>query len=650
MSVVHKQAAGGAGGPTGSGSVGAGRGAGAKGGGANTATDVDSGSLSKLNRPFGGRGGYDIGRGSGNINLITVNKPAESGFTVSPDRNAAAFRATLNSVVGGNAPFTRLLDVMFLLEERLPPDTKEALVKYLSKPDHISTLIDYLTVIVPVVAEDEGVQGPGGERARYRYSYVSSMLLSNGPIQLRRSLFLSPKHLDRLVRVLGHGTPTDSVVVRSVCKVLLSVLRDSPEDTVRAMVRRPDFLDALLSHISVTGCPEVCLSMLSTVRCQAELKFGPPNKPIVGVMADAKLLHTLCDKLAVAARTTPVDGAASSAIENCSRVIVGIALRALVIPRFEVSADGSDADYMAKFNRDLESLDVFHQPSPILRLLDSGFEALETHDPRGYALSTALTAVRYLMVTAINGQDSSLSTIRMQLLSVNTSAYEAGIRARIPKLAAVLKTARQESTVETMWNRIDGPLGVVRLKVLELLVVLLQHGNHETAQSLVDAGVPRALMDLFARLGLNSLLQHFVATIVEHAFRMTSPALRKALFLDVNLIDMIMYLWRESEEREKTRKATPVTNMGEMSRISVAMRDFLSNSSSPEVKQMCAWLGKDRVSQFAAFCEGPVAEHDSMNGQLLGGIDRLPHRVEDDSAFGDSIFFRPRSGSGALET
>jgi hypothetical protein len=610
-------------------------------------SEGDSGALA-LARTFNPRGVYEIGRGSGNLNLMTVSRsPADQIAPIPHDRNSSAFRTTLNTVVAGNAPISVLLDAMFLLEERLPPDSKDILIKYLSRPEHMTLLLQNLSIVVPQPhSEDEGVTGPGGERARYRYSYVSSMLLSNGPIQLRRSLFLSPKHLDRLIAVLGHGTPDDPVVVRSVCKVLLSVLRDSPDDTVRAMVRRTDFLAALLSHISVTGCPEVLLSMLSTVRCQAELKFGPPNKPIVGVMADANLLHTLCNKLAAAAKKDPVDGPASAAIENCSRVIVGIALRALVIPRFEINDDGSDAEYMTKFNRDLAALDVFHQPEPVLRLLDSGFDALAGHDERGYALSTALTAVRYLMVTAINGQDSSLSTIRMQLLSVNTSAYEAGIRQRIPALARVLQTARQDSHVETMWSRVDAPLGVVRLKALELIVVLLQHGGRETAQSLVDAQIPRTLMDLFARLELNSLLQHFVATIVENSFRIQSPALRKAFFLDVNLIDMIMYLWKESMQREQTRKHTPVNNLGEMSRMAVAMRDFLSNKAIPEVAQMSKWLGEERLAEFSAFCDGPIAFHDNMNGQLLGGVERL-----DSNGFGDgagSIFFRPRTGSTAV--
>lgn len=615
-------------------------------------SEGDMGAINKLSRTFNNRGVNDIGRGSGNLNLIAVGNMVDGPTHIPPEHSAAAFRVALDAVVANQASFCTLLDVMYHLEERLPPDTKEILIKYLSNPERIMDLIDNLTVVVPVASEDEGVQGPGDERYRYRYSYVSSMLLSNGPIQLRRSLFLNPKLLDRLVGVLGLGTPTDAFVVRPVCKVLLSVMRDSPEDTVCAMVRRKDFLDALLSHISVTGCAEVCLTMLSAVRCQAELKFGPANKSIVSVMANANMLHTLCDKLVDAARTNPIDGAASSAIENCSRVIVGIALRVLVIPRFEVNEDETDAERMLKFNRDLESLDVFQQPEPIFRLLDSGFEALDGHDERGYALSTALTAVRYLLATAISGQDSSLSTLRTQLLNVRTSAYEAGIRQRIPRLAHVLRTARSGSQVCTMWNNIEGPLGVVRIKILELLVVLLQHGGPETAHSIAEAGIPHTLVDLFSRLELNSLLQHFVATIIEHSFRVSPPVLRKSFLLDVNLIDTVMQLWQVSSEREQTRRITPVSNLGELSRIAIAIQVFLSSQSFADVPYFVSRLGNDRIQKFAAFCDGPVAEHDSLNGQLLGGVERLPHRIDEDGGFGDgagAIFFRPRTGSAAVD-
>lgn len=584
----------------------------------------DSDSVKKLNRSFTARGGYD-GRGSMNLSTVSpnVNIPAPS-----PEHSAVAFRTVVESATAGRISFMALLDAMFRLEERLLPEVKDMLIKHLSRQENMEALIDRLTVVMPMVGDDEGVEGPGGERERYRYSYVACMLLSNGPIQLRRSLFLNPKHLDRLVRVLGHGTPTDPVVVRSVCKVLLSVLRDSPEDTVRAMGRRKDFIEALLSHIAVTGCPEVCLSMLSTVRCQAQLKFGPSNKPVVGMMADSKLVETLCDKLAAAAENGPLDGTSSSIIENCSRVIVGIALRALVIPRYEINDDDSDASYMMKFNRDLASLDVFSQPRPILRLLDSGLKAMETHDTRGYALSTALTAVRYLLVTALNGQDSSLSTIRMQLLTVNTAAYEAGVRARIPKLAKVLEHARNGVVVNTMWEQVTSPLGVVRLKILELIMVLLQHCSEATAKAMTKVEIPRILMGLFVRLRLNSLLHHFVSAIIEQVFTGKFVCLQRAFLIDAKLLDVVVELWEASSRGRNNTAGAPVNYTGELLRVVCAIHDFFKHGTQ-DAKDLKKELGASKVEEFKKFCDGPVAEALKNNGPLLCGPGELPPRPVD---------------------
>lgn len=610
-----------------------------------TIGEGDSDSVKKLDRVFNARGRVYDGRGS--MNLAPIAQ-VPNGYSSTPEHGADAFRSIVEGAASGRVSFIDLLDAMFRLEERILPEVKDTLIKFLSRPDIMEILIDRLTTVVPTVTDDEGVEGPGGERERYRFSYVSCMLLSNGPIQLRRSLFLIPKHLDRLVGVLGHGEPTDPVVVRSVCKVLLSVLRDSPEDTVRAMSRRKDFLDALLSHIAVTGCPEVCLSMLSTVRCQAELKFGPSNKPVVGMMADSKLVDSLCARLADAAENGPLDGTASSTIENCSRVIVGIALRALVIPRYEIGInDDSDTAYMLKFNRDLSSLDVFSEPKPILRLLDSGLTALSRHDARGYALSTALTAVRYLLVTALNGQDSSLSTIRMQLMTVNTAAYEAGVRARIPRMAHVLEHAREGVVVETMWEKVENPLGVVRLKILELIVVLLQHCTEATAKMIVDSEIPRILLKLFVRLRLNSLLQHFVAAIVELSFTGKFSSLRRAFLLDVRLIEWATNLWNEAADTPEERRECPVNYSGELIRIMCAIHEYFKQGDA-EVREMRNAVGHKVMENFESLCENAVAERLKENGTLLCGPGELPPRPMDNMIIDGYAGVPTSDGQGSM--
>lgn len=620
----------------------------------------------KLSRSFGGRQGgvasFTRG-GSMTLNSVGGGLSATKEY-IAPEHNAEAFRFVVEAAVEGKASFSALLDAMFRLQERLPPETKDVLITYLSRQDNIEALIDRLTVVLPILADDDGVEGPtghSGQRVRYRHSYVSSMLLSNGPMALRRVVFSSAHHLDRLVGILQDGSPSDPVLVRSVCKVLLSVLRDSPNDTVAAMQRRRGFLPVLLSHIAVTGCPEVCLSMLSTVRCQQELKFGPPNRPVVCMMADAKLLPTLCDKLAAAAEAAPLTSVASATIENCSRVIVGIALRALVIQRHEINdVDDSDTTYMVKFNQDLASLDVFNQPMPILRVLDSGFAAMSSHDKRGYALATALTAVRYMLVTVINGQDSSLSTIRLQLDALNTGAYEAGVRARIPMLATVLATARTGVVVETMWDSVEGPLGVVRLKILELLVVLLQYGSERTAAAIVDAKIPTTLVQLFARLEMNSLLQHMVATIVDLSFVSKScERVRRAFLVEADLLQTCMAVWGVDAARNRTPGQTGSNRAADIVRMARAAEDFLRDTHSPEVQSVVAEVGSEQVERFARFCDVEVAGYLRLNVQLLGGAENLPRRLDDGfnsfdglpyggSGGQGALFFRPRGPPGAV--
>ncbi len=608
----------------------------------------------KKSGSFGGRQPSYLRGGSTSLS-VGAGLSAGNNF-VAPEHNAEAFKDVVEAAVEGRASFSMLLDAMYRLEERLPPATKDILIKYLSRQDNIEALIDRLTVILPILADDDGVEGPTGQRVRYRHSYVSSILLSNGPMALRRCLFSNAQHLDRLVGILREGYPTDAVLVRSVCKVLLSVLRDSPNDTVAAMMRRRDFLKVLLSHIAVTGCPEVCLSMLSTVRCQQELKFGPPNKRVVCMMADAKLLPTLCDKLASAAEDGALTSVASATIENCSRVIVGIALRALVIPRYEINdVDDSDTKFYTKFNKDLASLDVFHNPFPILRVLDSGFAAMQTHDKRGYALATALTAVRYMLVTVINGQDSSLSTIRLQLDALNTRAYEAGVRARIPMLARVLQNARSDASVATMWDNVDGPLGVVRLKILELLVVLLQHGSEKTANAIVESDIPSTLMQLFKRLEMNSLLQHMVATVVELAFNSPNcQRVRRALLIDGRLLETCMSLWNVGSLRRRVDGMAKSNRSSDIVRMSRAVDHFLRDVSNTEVQKLCTELSNsgDDVEAYQRFCETEISAYERVNTQLLGGAEHLPRRVDDGysnfeglgfGSTGSGMYLRPRA-------
>eukprot|EP00172_Hildenbrandia_rubra_P001034 Plantae.Rhodophyta-Hildenbrandia_rubra.ctg16183.p1 GENE.Plantae.Rhodophyta-Hildenbrandia_rubra.ctg16183~~Plantae.Rhodophyta-Hildenbrandia_rubra.ctg16183.p1 ORF type:complete len:410 (+),score=64.41 Plantae.Rhodophyta-Hildenbrandia_rubra.ctg16183:86-1231(+) len=373
-------------------------------------------------------------------------------------------------------------------------------------------------------------------------------------------------------------------------------------------------------------------------------------------MAETKVQKALCAQFADAVESGPQNAVRSATIENCSRCIVGIALRALVIPRFEINNDDADADYMKQFNKELVGLDLFQNPEPIMGLVDVGLRSINKYDTRGYGLSTALTAIRYILVTCINAQDSSSSSIRMQLMNVSTTKYEEAIGKRIPDLTRMLANARKNATVVTMWESVRGPLGVMRLKIMELLIVLQQHGRPRLSQIMVESGVPGVILSLFKRLRLNSLYLHIAATLLEQSFRCANGFMRRAFLIDNQLIDELMNLWMLGKQKEETRAKTPVADQGELLRVIIAVRDFLKQSVS-EVQRLKKELGMDKVADFFRFCEGEVAERIGLHSRLLCGLDALPSRHDDGPSFEDlpgfggsegALYFRERSGAGGL--
>ncbi|KIZ05115.1 Serine/threonine-protein phosphatase 6 regulatory subunit 2 [Monoraphidium neglectum] len=100
----------------------------------------------------------------------------------------------------------------------------------------------------------------------------------------------------------------------------------------------------------------------------------------------------------------------------------------------------------------------------------------------------------------------------------------------LPQLVAFLATPGDASAVqETTYGLLSPPLGRARLKVLELLAVLLHVGDEGVEAALVASGALALAMDLFARYPFNNLLHHRVyrmfhgllvqggAQIVQHA-------------------------------------------------------------------------------------------------------------------------------------
>jgi serine/threonine-protein phosphatase 6 regulatory subunit 3 len=100
--------------------------------------------------------------------------------------------------------------------------------------------------------------------------------------------------------------------------------------------------------------------------------------------------------------------------------------------------------------------------------------------------------------------------------------------AYLPELVAFLRARRDggdDLTQETPYGLLAPPLGRARLKVVELLAVLLQVGDEAADGALIAAGALALVMELFARYPFNNLLHHQLFNMLAGVMARASPAM-----------------------------------------------------------------------------------------------------------------------------
>jgi len=103
--------------------------------------------------------------------------------------------------------------------------------------------------------------------------------------------------------------------------------------------------------------------------------------------------------------------------------------------------------------------------------------------------------------------------------------------AYLPQLVAFLAAGQEGgATQETPYGLLAPPLGRARLKVVELLAVLLQVGDEAVDGALMAANAMGLVMDLFARYPFNNLLHHQLFSMLAGMLSRASPPMVEHTF------------------------------------------------------------------------------------------------------------------------
>ena len=97
-------------------------------------------------------------------------------------------------------------------------------------------------------------------------------------------------------------------------------------------------------------------------------------------------------------------------------------------------------------------------------------------------------------------------------------------------LSARLTVVGDGAAQRTTWGALTPPLGLVRVKIADLVATLVATKRDAVAEAVIATGALASCADLFRRYPFNNFLHHHVASAIESALEWGHPALLRHLF------------------------------------------------------------------------------------------------------------------------
>ncbi len=102
----------------------------------------------------------------------------------------------------------------------------------------------------------------------------------------------------------------------------------------------------------------------------------------------------------------------------------------------------------------------------------------------------------------------------------------------------------RENSLECPYGVLQPPLGRSRLKIIELVAVLVRSGCYSTEEPIIQSSAVLKCLQLFEHFPFNNMLHHCVASMIVACLSSSSDAMLRHLFEDCSLLDWIVQLPR----------------------------------------------------------------------------------------------------------
>jgi len=204
--------------------------------------------------------------------------------------------------------------------------------------------------------------------------------------------------------------------------------------------------------------------------------------------------------------------------------------------------------------------------------------------------------------------------------------------------AGLLVSPPKTDVIETTFGKLDPPLGLCRLKIVEFLVQLFRINSQQVETELIKNNILGVILDLVFFYEYNNLLHNLFLTLMTFILGGESSDIKKALFVDYGICAKIIKLFRDNKVQIDKIKM----GKGYMGHLTITANTIESVSKShpliegfvKENKDWNEFVAKDLAARNALEIQDPSNYQDQKDD-----IEKQFQDFEnDDEEFGDEDF------------
>ncbi|KAI4340414.1 hypothetical protein MLD38_025253 [Melastoma candidum] len=411
-------------------------------------------------------------------------------------------------IPAASTPVDAILDKEnFTLEELLQEEELKLELEALN-----SRLINFLSGKEQVMQLLQYIVGEPPEGSDTKFSYISCEILTSNIDAILNTLLEDDQLMDFLFSFLEPNRDHKAQLAEYFRKVVLHLIH---RKTLHFMIYieggHKDVFRKLVNLIGVSAITKLLIQLLGD---DDNEYVCPDHLDVVQWLANSNLLEMIVDKL------DPHN--APTVHSNASEILCAVAgnvgsplARKLSSPRFiEMLFGHALQDSASKSS-------LTHSLSVCITLLDP--KRADTYSPLSRSFQSEDT-----------NDDSILANPEI-------------INAMLPKFGDLLSELNSSSNVNilpTTFGELKPPLGRHRVKIVELIAVLVHTDSDAVERELVGSGIMRRIVDLFFEYPFNNFLHHHVESIVSSCLIGKRHALIDNLLHDCNLVGKILHAER----------------------------------------------------------------------------------------------------------